>query len=329
MNDLAEFRHFRYLLAILEHGGLRAAAEHVHTAQPNLSTQAKQFQDNFSLRLFRKGQDGRIQITNTGIAFVAIARDLLNARDEAIAALIAIENGEIDALRFGRSSFVDRELFNAGCEVYRKMLPGCQIQPAHGDTFQLIDEVLSGELDVALVTSPVDHAMLSVAVIQRSRLVVCLPKNHSLAQKTVLAAADLRTHLRVFYHHKHDPDAHARLLEMLTSSGVAIEQQLRVSHPSEMQDMVKQGYGFAMIREGTVLDAELVTRPVAGVDWAVDTALVYCKHRHPKSIPVWVRRWRRMLRAESGNNGLQDADPQRKRPPRSTSVHPNQLSLLG
>lgn len=329
MNDLAEFRHFKYLLAILEHRGLRAAAEHVHTAQPNLSTQARQFQDNFSLRLFRKGRDGRIRVTETGMAFMPIAQDILNARDEAIAALTSIENGEIRLLRFGRSSFVDRELFHAGCEVHRKMFPGCEIRPEHGDTSQLIDEVLSGEMDAALVTLPVDDLRLSVEVIQRSRLVVCLPKDHPLAAKAVLATTDLQTHLRVFYHPKHHPDAYARLIEMLTNFEITIEKQLRASHPSEMQDMVKQGYGFAMIREGTVLDAELVTRPVAGVDWTVETALVYCKQTHPKTIPVWVRHWRRTIAVETGNQRLQDADFHRKRPPQSTGVKPTQLSLLG
>lgn len=69
MNDWAEFRHFKYLLAIAEHKGFRAAAEYLHTAQPNLSAQAKQFQDLSDVHLFRKGKDGRIRLTATGVAF--------------------------------------------------------------------------------------------------------------------------------------------------------------------------------------------------------------------------------------------------------------------
>ena len=43
MYDWAEFRHFRYLLAILEKGGFRVAADELHTSQPNLTVQARQF----------------------------------------------------------------------------------------------------------------------------------------------------------------------------------------------------------------------------------------------------------------------------------------------
>jgi hypothetical protein len=47
----------------------------------------------------RKGKDGRIKLTATGVAFKPIAQGLLDARDEAIAALVAIERGEIRALK--------------------------------------------------------------------------------------------------------------------------------------------------------------------------------------------------------------------------------------
>jgi hypothetical protein len=83
---------------------------------------------------------------------------------------------------------------------------------------------------------------------------------------------------------------------------------------------VKQGYGFALIREGTALDAELTTRPVAGVDWTVDTAFVYKKQGHPRTIPVLIRHLKSHLSGSTGNG---------KKPPRSAGKGPEQMSLLG
>jgi hypothetical protein len=62
-----------------------------------------------------------------------------------------------------------------------------------------------------------------------------------------------------------------------------------------MQSLIKEGYGFALIGEGMSLDNELTTRPIAGVDWTVDTALIYRSDRHPKTIPVVVRQLKRQL----------------------------------
>ena len=98
MYEWAELRHFRYLLTILERQGFRAAAEELRTAQPNLSVQARQFQENASVRLFRKMKGGRIRPTETGLAFIALAKLLLETRDEVINALIAIERGEVEGL---------------------------------------------------------------------------------------------------------------------------------------------------------------------------------------------------------------------------------------
>jgi DNA-binding transcriptional LysR family regulator len=90
MYEWAEFRHFKYLLAILGLRGFRAASEQLFTTQSNLSIQAKQFQESASVRLYDKTKDGRIKPTDTGVAFTFIAKDVLDTRAEAIEALIAI-----------------------------------------------------------------------------------------------------------------------------------------------------------------------------------------------------------------------------------------------
>src|SRR5258708_16341967 len=121
MYDWAEFRHFSYLLKILEKGGFRVAAEELHTSQPNLTVQAKRFQEHSSVRLFSKMENGRIRPTETEIAFIALARLLLELREEVIDALVAIERGEIGLVRFGSTALVDPSLFRSFCALHKEL----------------------------------------------------------------------------------------------------------------------------------------------------------------------------------------------------------------
>lgn len=54
---------------------------------------------------------------------------------------------------------------------------------------QLEEELVSGEIDAAVVTLPVSHPLLSVEVIRRDRLVVCLRRDHPLASKAAFNQA--------------------------------------------------------------------------------------------------------------------------------------------
>jgi DNA-binding transcriptional LysR family regulator len=305
MYDWAEFRHFRYLLAILEKQGFRAAAEVLHTAQPNLSIQARQFQENASVRLFRKMRNGQIRPTETGLAFIFLSRYLLETRDEIIDALQDIERGVISTLRLGCSPFVDPDLFRSFCSIQKELLPASPIRPTHGDTIQLAEEVAAGVVDVALVTLPLKHPELHIEELRRERLVVCMRRDHVLAGKAALNSADLERNIAVFYHPQRHPDAHKRLLELLGEAGFQIENYSRATHPSEMQTLVKEGYGLALIREGTALDDALTTRPILGVDWTVDTAVIYHRQRYPKTVPILIKYLRRQL-AKDGKKTVID-----------------------
>jgi DNA-binding transcriptional LysR family regulator len=200
MYDWAEFRHFLYLLRILERGGFRPAAELLHTSQPNLTVQARQFQDNASVRLYRKAKDGRIQPTEAGRAFISIAKQMLEARDEAMKALIAINRGELETIRLGGGPLVDPELFRTLCSLHKELLPNCTIRPSHGDTVHLANEVLEGRLDAALITLPFKHPELRLEALRKDRLVVCMRRDNPLAQHAALQVKDLQENLAVFYH---------------------------------------------------------------------------------------------------------------------------------
>jgi DNA-binding transcriptional LysR family regulator len=230
MYEWAELRHFRYLLTILEKQGFGAAAEELRTAQPNLSVQARQFQENASVRLFRKTKNGRTRPTGTGVAFKPLARFLLEIRDEVIDALIAIDRGEITSVRFGCTPLVDQSVFQNFCASHKEVLPSCPIRPTHGDTRQLPEEILSGAVDAALVTLPLRHPDLTIEELSKDRLVVCLRRDDPLAKMGALQPDNLQGNLAVLYHPQRHPDAHERLLELLSEAGVQVEHSW-ASHP--------------------------------------------------------------------------------------------------
>jgi DNA-binding transcriptional LysR family regulator len=335
MNEWAEFRHFLYLLTILECGGIRPAAEVLHTSSPNLSTQAKEFQEYFNVRLFEIGADNRLLPTRAGTALPPMARGLLLARDEVLAALKAIGKGGFRSLRLGCGTLVAEELFRTACEIHKEVLPDCLIRAEHADTVQLVRDVVCGKIDAAIATLPIEHPELSVEEIRRDRLVVCLRADHPLSAKAALRPTDLRGNLGILSHPQHHPEAHARLLELLAETGIQVDEFSSATHPTEMQRLVRDGYGLALIREGTPLDPALITRPLMGVNWTVDAAVVYHNDHHPETIPVLVRLLKQRLspapnkpRSTGVMTTVRARNGIHRRPSRRTGEESKQMSLL-
>jgi DNA-binding transcriptional LysR family regulator len=335
MNDFAEFRHFKYLLEILVEESLRSAAENLHTTAPNIYKQGQEFQEHFHLRLYLKLRGNRIKRSKTGTALIAVARDLLEHRDQAIAFLQAVGNCAIDTLRLGNGTFVDKELFRAACDLHREALPSCVIKPEHADTSDLAKEIVSGEIHAAIVTLPVNESDLRVEELRRDRLVVCLRADHPLAGKPCVRPAELNGNIGVFYHPQRHPEAHAQMMERLKKAGIRVGEFSSASHPTEIQHLVKEGFGLALIREGTELHPDLTTRPIFGVDWTVDTAFIYHRERIPPTIPILVRHLRRHIANSLKGNvptetlGLSNSrNGGRKRPARSNGKDSPQLNLL-
>jgi DNA-binding transcriptional LysR family regulator len=201
---------------------------------------------------------------------------------------------------------------------------------------QLLRQIATGGMDAALVTLPAENPELSVEALRRDRLVACLRADHPLAAKAVLRTEDLHDQLRIFYHVQGHPEAHARLMEQLRVVGIPVGDFSSASHPIEMQQLVKEGFGMPLMREGTPLEPELTTRPILGVDWTVDTAFVYHKKRHLATIPILVRHLKkhfspplRKHEVPAVSSKVEVRNGGRKRPPRSDDKGPEQLLLLG
>lgn len=74
----------RYFVAVAEEGTTHAAAEALHVSQPPLSRQIRQLEDEIGAVLFDRTARG-MRLRPAGEAFLARARSILRALDDAVA----------------------------------------------------------------------------------------------------------------------------------------------------------------------------------------------------------------------------------------------------
>jgi hypothetical protein len=138
-----------------------------------------------------------------------------------------------------------------------------------------------------------------------------------LVSKTQVDIHEAASRITIFRDPELHPAAHSRLSEMFAEAGIPLNITNSAATPSDMQWMVNENYGLALIDQLSALEEGIITRPIAGVNWTADTAFVTSKESAHIALPF--------LENYLRENGL---TPKRKQP-RPERVRPQQLKLIG
>jgi DNA-binding transcriptional LysR family regulator len=315
MSDSLEFRLLKYIVAVAETSNFTRAAERLFLAQPSLSKQIRDLEEEIKFPIFDRSRDG-VRITPAGDIIVAYAKETLRAREELVTMARAVHLGDVPPLRLGFSSFVNDSLLQLFREIYGGMFPGCQIQLAGGEAVQILQRIDQRSLDCAFLPMPIDRDVYQVQQISQSPLVVCMRSDDVLTSQTQLDTQAIASRIRIFRDPELQPAAHARLTEMFNELGIPLNVGCSGTTPAQIQWMVKAGYGLALMDQNSPIESGLTTRPLAGVSWTADTAFVHHSRADHIALPF-------IERSLSQNW----KDSKRKQRP-SDGVKPEQLKLL-
>ena len=298
MSDLIELRNLKNLIAVVDEGNISRAAKRLYISQSCLSGQMKHLEEALQVTLLVRDNLG-VHATPAAEILIAGGRHLLGLRDELCATTRAAHSVSFVPMRLGFSSFVDHALFEMVCSIHASLFPLCEIKPRSGDNVEIVLLLEKGEIDAAVLTLPVKAPGLKAYPFMQSRLVVCMRADDPLARLNEITPSNLGSKLTIFREPKQHPEAHDRLLEMLDEAGISVAIANLNKSPNDLQWMVESRYGYGLIQEGSVLQKGLVTRPIAGVTWTVDSALILGKSSSPRTMPHLVRELRRRLRLQS------------------------------
>lgn len=292
MSDLLEFRLLKYIAMIAETGNFTRAAEKLYLAQPSLSEQIINLEEGLGIEIFdRSGK--RVEPTPAGLVLVNFAKEVVRARNETVKAARAIHQGEVPPLRLGFSCFVPTSVLEEFQRLYESVFPACPVHLAGGDPAQIVERLKRKMLDCALLPMPVAEDDFLVLQIASTPLVVCMRTDDPLAQLAEIRLPEMADRLTVFRDPESHPSAHKRLLQMLAECGVRPEVSCVASTPSDVQWMVRKGFGLALVDGEMKVEQSLTTRAVAGVTWTADTAFVHHCDANHLALPLLARHLRK------------------------------------
>ncbi len=185
-----ELQQLRYFSSVADLANFTRAAEHCNVSQPSLSQQIINLEKELGHKLFhRLGR--KAVLTEAGTTFLDRTRKILFEIDNASRELTdspslgrLINVGAIQTL----APYILPEVI----EICRDRYPNLHIIIQEDFRTALVNGVLEGELDLALVSLPVkDEIRQDVQPIMKEPLLLVVGKNHRLATKTKVTAADL------------------------------------------------------------------------------------------------------------------------------------------
>jgi LysR family transcriptional regulator, benzoate and cis,cis-muconate-responsive activator of ben and cat genes len=197
-NDPVELRHLRYFTTVAAEGSFSRAAEKLHIAQPPLSRQVQQLEDELGVRLLDRGRP--LTLTEPGRYLFEQGRQILQRIDEMRAMTKRIAKGMVLQFNIG---FVASTLYDALPELIRRfriIAPGAEVNLLEMTTLEQVAALKDGRIDVGFGRLRFDDEAIVRRVIREERLCIVVPRGHKLAARKgklrLRAAAD--EHLIVY-----------------------------------------------------------------------------------------------------------------------------------
>jgi len=151
---IMELRHVRYFSATLEAGSVVAAAAQLRVAQPALSRQIKDLEDELGVKLFSRERTG-VRPTAAGLIFSEGARRLTDRLEQAMVGVRQAHEGQLGICRIavGHVPLFGAFFGNALAEV-RAQLPGIRLDVSESFGQNPFRALRADEIDIAVTVRP-------------------------------------------------------------------------------------------------------------------------------------------------------------------------------
>ncbi len=162
-------------VSVVDLGSFTAAAERAGLTQPAVSLQVKLLEQRMGVRLIeRVGR--RAQPSAAGVELLAHARRILGECAAAEEAMAPFRQGAVGRVRIGSGGTASIHLLPGAIAAAKKRMPGLEIVVRVGNTDEMVRDLETNALDIAVVTLPASGRSIEIEPFYADELVAVGPK---------------------------------------------------------------------------------------------------------------------------------------------------------
>jgi LysR family transcriptional regulator for metE and metH len=241
---ILEVRHLRILTAIADHGTVSAATKQVYLTQSAISHQLIELEQRLGLTFFHRTPKGMVP-TAAGAEMIEVARDVLTRLAAAEASMLRSAPRSAGRLRVGTDSPLALAWLPAAVSIVRRRLPHIRAELVPETLAHGVDALFEGRYELAVVADPEIDPRLDLIPLFDEELVALVACDHRLADRTLLAAGDLRVEQLAV--HAARPVDQRWLTDRLTAIGLEPMRLTSVTLTEALVGLAEAGEAVAIV----------------------------------------------------------------------------------
>ncbi len=263
----------RYFLAVARYGSFSEAARCLYTAQPNLSKQIAQMEQELGFALFTRNRRS-VKLTPAGAYLYDQLKDLPDRMDEIFDHARSLARKGEGSLSIGVLEGQDvNQMLSQRLNAVSRRYPQLQVTLERNSYSNLRSGLRSGHYDliITLDFDVEDEPDFVSRDMYRKQPAIAMYKTHPLAKKEALTLYDLKDENFVVISRQESPGGYDRLMKSCAAMGF---QPHIVREPRSLESLllcVEMGVGIALLDQNTRLELSpyIVTIPQEAPPMAV------------------------------------------------------------
>jgi DNA-binding transcriptional LysR family regulator len=267
----------RYFLAVGEALNLTKAAARLRVAQPALSRQVQDLEDEIGVDLLRRSPRG-VMLTAEGKLFLEEVRELLKHADESVEKVRALARGQYGELHIGYAPVPTTEILPPALAAFQKAVPRVKVLLHDLSSDELIAGLRNGTLELAIMVEPAGEqtAGIEFELLRTYPLCVAMTAAHPFARLKSITLEKLAAEPLVGLRRKDYPEYYHILGRIFAPIHAKPRIEVECDSASSLITEVEAGRGLALASPifKLVAGKRLLYRPLTGTREVASVGIV-------------------------------------------------------